>query len=419
MTGQALPPWAAAIRARRQELGWSQVQAVHALRRASDEELPGVAEMLRSWKRWESGRHRPTRYRFLLAEVLRLPEILDLDANDQGDPDRVPTPTVPSTPVESDPFATGDLDDALWELQAALHPQAVNGALLTLIEQRAVEIDQSFGQWPQHRTWAETGRYLTAVSQWLANPQPAATRQRLVRLAGHLSGLRGCVLFDQMQHREALTWFETARSAAIEGGDAELEAWLLAYSSLIDSDDEDVTSAHQRLEQASSLATRSDSATLRLWVDLLWARALATIGDRRSFDVIIDQVHGGIPTTSSADRRHGMDFAEDRLDPSYYHASGCLALGQLEEARQAFRSAEERLPRDRHRARAVVGLCLASVSTAEGEIDHAATRVSDALRLIEGEVVGRVTKRAIEVRADLGPAGQSQSLRDLDQQLAT
>jgi hypothetical protein len=49
------PAWARRMRAEREARGWSQTDAVRALRAHSAEPLADEGALLRNWKRWESG----------------------------------------------------------------------------------------------------------------------------------------------------------------------------------------------------------------------------------------------------------------------------------------------------------------------------------------------------------------------------
>jgi transcriptional regulator with XRE-family HTH domain len=53
------PAWAQRLSAERQARGWTQQQTVEALRMQSDHPLPGGEHLLRMWKNWERGKHRP------------------------------------------------------------------------------------------------------------------------------------------------------------------------------------------------------------------------------------------------------------------------------------------------------------------------------------------------------------------------
>ena len=49
------PAWARRMYNERQARGWSQAEAVRAMRAHAPGELPEDASLLRQWKRWESG----------------------------------------------------------------------------------------------------------------------------------------------------------------------------------------------------------------------------------------------------------------------------------------------------------------------------------------------------------------------------
>ena len=50
--------------------GWTQLQTVDALRMQSDRLLPDSAHLLRMWKNWEHGKHRPrAEYQLLIAST--------------------------------------------------------------------------------------------------------------------------------------------------------------------------------------------------------------------------------------------------------------------------------------------------------------------------------------------------------------
>src|SRR5690606_15890589 len=53
------PLWAIRMRSERDARGWSQAEAVRALRAKSSQNLPTDSTLLRNWRRWESGESRP------------------------------------------------------------------------------------------------------------------------------------------------------------------------------------------------------------------------------------------------------------------------------------------------------------------------------------------------------------------------
>src|SRR4051794_25925117 len=67
---EARPTWARRIRSERAARGWSQTDAVRALRAHAPQELPADGTMIRNWKRWEAGDAEPDDfYRPLIAKT--------------------------------------------------------------------------------------------------------------------------------------------------------------------------------------------------------------------------------------------------------------------------------------------------------------------------------------------------------------
>lgn len=381
-------------------------------------ELLGVTRTtVAAWERGRTGIY--PRNRRKLADVLGIriediDQVLETRSNVGAEP-----PILLDEQLEAKSSGgAGEIDDGLWQLQAALHPATANTELLDVIETSVGEMDCSFGSLPHERLWANTGQRLQWVTSCLAHPQPVEVRRRLVVLAGQLAGLRGCVLFDQMQHREAMAWFQAGESAAREALDVELAAWLLAHQSLVAYDNGDFGHAQAQLEEGSALAHDGSSVTLQAWVDTLLVRAEATGGHNRSSVARTQAVESSLDQTSLGERRHGMDFDGDQLDVEYYIGSTHLARGAVTEARASFATALHNLPHERRRARAVLALSLASVSAAEDKVDEAAAGVSEVVRLAADDPAGRVFQRVGEVRAALGAQARSISLQTLDDELA-
>ncbi len=62
--------WSQRLADGRDRMGWTQRDAISALRDLADEELPDTASMLRMWRRWEAGENEPgKRYATLLDEL--------------------------------------------------------------------------------------------------------------------------------------------------------------------------------------------------------------------------------------------------------------------------------------------------------------------------------------------------------------
>src|SRR5262245_42201761 len=78
---------AEAIRAARLDAGWSFTQAARELKRHSQQPLPAVDSIVRSWKRWEKGTAPSRQYQPLLRRMLGVGMGVDPSAgNGAGDP---------------------------------------------------------------------------------------------------------------------------------------------------------------------------------------------------------------------------------------------------------------------------------------------------------------------------------------------
>ncbi|MER7489464.1 hypothetical protein ABTY20_26885 [Streptomyces sp. NPDC126497] len=73
----------------------------------------------------------------------------------------------------------------------------------------------------------------TALRPLLTVPQPAPVRTRLCHTAGQMAGMTAIVLHDLGSRRESRAWFATAARVAIESGDDQLHAWVLAREAMV------------------------------------------------------------------------------------------------------------------------------------------------------------------------------------------
>lgn len=242
-------------------------------------------------------------------------------------------------------------------------------------------------------------------------------RQRLCSLTGRLAGLRAWLYFDMAEYQAAGAWFAGAVNAAREAEDMNLCGWLLGAQSLIPVDRQDHRTAAHLLEEAQTLVGRGGSSTTRAWLDVLEARALAGLGDRRGVRAAHQRAVKRLSRTSLDERHHGMDFAGDRLDLSYYSGLSNLLVGEPEEAGVAFSLALSNLPESRIKARAILTLSIAMAAAQAQQLDEAVAKAGEALAICGDQPIRRVWQRAEDVRRALGPASRSSAVREFDEQL--
>ena len=81
------PSWARRMSNERRARGWSQAEAVRAMRSQSPTELPSQQSMLRQWKRWESGEVFPGVYQGAIAATFGTATHAMFPVAPQRDPD--------------------------------------------------------------------------------------------------------------------------------------------------------------------------------------------------------------------------------------------------------------------------------------------------------------------------------------------
>ncbi len=323
------------------------------------------------------------------------------------------------TPSDDDPLATegaAALGPDLWELHDVLQSRRVSQGSLALAEDACARLNVRYAELSPIVLLPELRRQLKHVVGWMQESQPVSFRQRLCSLAGQLAGLRAWLYFDMAEYEAAEAWFAGAASAAREADDRNLCSWLLGAQSLIPVDHQDYAGAAMLLEEAQALASGA-SPTTRAWLDVLEARALAGLGDARGVAAAQQRATKRLSRTSLAERHHGMDFAGQHLDLSYYEGLSHLLIGQPEAAGAAFGVALGYLPKSRVKARAILTLSIAVAAAHAHQLDEAVARASEALAIAGDQPIRRVWQRAEEVRQALGPARKSGAVREFNEQL--
>lgn len=321
--------------------------------------------------------------------------------------------------LDDDPLAAeraAALGTDLWELHDVLQSRRVSQSSLALAEEACTSLDTRYAELPPLVLLPELRHQLKHVVGWLQESQPVAFRQRLCSLAGRLAGLRAWLYFDMAEYQAADAWFAGAVTAAREADDRNLCGWLLGARSLIPVDHQDYASAAVLLEEAQAMA-RGASPTTRAWLDMLEARALAGLGDSRGFAACQQRATKPLTRTSLSERHHGMDFASEHLDLSYYEGLSLLLIGQSEAAGTAFGAALGNLPKTRLKARAILTLSIAVAAAEAQQLDEAVARAREALTIAGDQPIRRVWQRANEVRRAVEPARRSTAVRDFDEQL--
>jgi transcriptional regulator with XRE-family HTH domain len=271
----AMPPqWSRRIRRERELRGWSQAAAVAALRAHAPDQLPSPDHVLRRWKSWEAGDHRPSEfYQRLVAATFGLPQRAlfsqPADAARRGEAELVAATGMSTIEVVSR-IRASDLDQ-------------------TTLDALAITVDQLCSRYP----YAPADQLASEARVWMQRIVDlrhhhltlAQHREVLVR-AGWLALLVGCLEYDL----DARTAAEGTRRAALtlgqESGHGEIQAWaeeMRAWFALTGGDYHGVIAAVRSGLKASG----NTGASVQLLAQE--AKAWSHLGDRRQVEITLDK----------------------------------------------------------------------------------------------------------------------------------
>jgi hypothetical protein len=269
--GRPLPGWAARLRAERTARGWSQADAVRALRAHAAGPLPCDATLLRNWKRWESAATFPDDfYRALLAKTLgTVTRSLFPEARARG----------LHTDVRSDPRTT------TWELLSRLRMSDLSAATLDGLRITVDRLCSDYASTPAEALHAEAHAWLTRLTEVLHNRLTLAQHREVLDLAGWLALLVGCLEYDLGRHSRAHGTRRAAAALGHECGSDEIVGWaheLSAWFALTRGDYRGVLAS----SEAGGLAAPRSGVAVQLAGQA--AKAWARVGDRRQVEVALD-----------------------------------------------------------------------------------------------------------------------------------
>lgn len=215
------PAWAVRLRREREARGWSQSDAVAAMRTFSDVPLP--AGLLGQWKRWERGRNMPDEFhRPLIAATLgTVVESI------------FPTPRPPRMERSADDLLLSTSGMDTHELVQRIRHSTVDTATLDALELTVNRMSAEYA-------YRDAADLITESREWLHN-LTGLLEQRLtisqlrdvLDSAGRLALLTGCLEYDtgdkraaEATRRAALNLGTEADNAAVVGWAHEMRAWF-------------------------------------------------------------------------------------------------------------------------------------------------------------------------------------------------
>ncbi|MQB02275.1 MAG: XRE family transcriptional regulator [Actinobacteria bacterium] len=266
------PAWAQRIRVERAARGWSQAQAVAALRAHADVELPGQDSMLRRWKSWEAGGNMPDDfYRPLIARTFGT-----VTGAFFADPTR--------RDGNAEIIAATGMDtlDIISRLQASDVDAATLNALRITVDRLCSE----YPYMPSAQLALQGREWLRRIAELQGQRLALAQHREMLAMAGWLALLVGCVEYDMKDRRTAETTRRAALSLGNEAGNSEIVGWaheMRAWFALTTGDYRGVIAA----SEAGSELARGRPVAVQLAGQE--AKAWARIGDRRQTEVALDR----------------------------------------------------------------------------------------------------------------------------------
>lgn len=266
------PAWAQRIRSERDARGWSQRQAVAALRTHAIGPLPADASLLRSWKRWEAGDAEPDNfYKPLIAKTF-------------GTVTAAFFPEPVHRGLDADLLSGTGLDalELLSRLRASdLSPTTLDGLRIT-----ADRLCCDYPHLAPDRLHQQGLAWLGRITGLLDHRLTLAQHQEVLRLGGLVALLVGCLEYDMGRTRQAEVTRKAALSLGQEAADTRVQGWaheMRAWYALTGGDYRGVVHA----AEAGQAVAPHQSVTVQLAAQR--AKAWARLGDRRQVEVALDE----------------------------------------------------------------------------------------------------------------------------------
>lgn len=205
------PDWARRIRAERDARGWSQAEAVRALRAHSKDELPTDSSLLRRWKAWEAGDNAPDDfYKQLIAKTF-------------GTVTHAFFPKPGRRDGGAEILAVTGMDtlDILSRLQRSDVDTATLDALRITVDRLCSE----YAYMPSEQLVQEGRTWLRRVAELQGGRLTLSQHREVLTLAGMLALLVGCVEYDMGDRRAAEATRRAALNLGTEADNADVMGW--------------------------------------------------------------------------------------------------------------------------------------------------------------------------------------------------
>ena len=203
------PAWARRMYNERQARGWSQADAIRAMRAHSAKELPSTSSLLRQYKRWEAGEVTPKEfYQPIIAETF-------------GTVTHAMFPVAPKRDADADVLAVTGMDTL--ELVSRLQRSDLDQATLDGLRIMADRLCSEYPFMPSDQLLTEGRSWLRRVVSFQGQRLTLNQHREILTLAGWIALLIACVEYDSGNRQAAETTRKGALSLGTEADHAEIK----------------------------------------------------------------------------------------------------------------------------------------------------------------------------------------------------
>lgn len=360
------PAWAERIRAERAARGWSQADAVDALRVHAKGKAAGRETLIRNWKRWEAGTVKPDDfYGPLVAKTFGTVTAAFFPPERKVDPD---TDLIIATGMDT------------LEIVSRLRVSDVSPATLDALRITADRLCSEYPYMPSAQLRIEGQAWLKRITALLDRRLSLRQHQEVLSLAGTVALLLGCVEYDMGSRRQAESTRRAALSLAEEAGDAAQMGWAYEMRAWYSLTQGDYRGAIEAAEAGQKVAPNTRAA---VQLAAQQAKGWARIGDRRQVEVALERGRSlleSLPYPDDPDNHFVVDPA--KFD---FYAMDCYRVVAENDlaavyAREVIRSSTDmdgsaRKPMRIAEAKVTLGV----VAARSGDLDTAVAFGTDAL----------------------------------------
>jgi tetratricopeptide (TPR) repeat protein len=355
------PPWARRIRDERAARGWSQAEAVKALRAHAGASAPAHSTVLRNWKRWEAGETKPDSYYGPLV------------AKTFGTVTAAFFPQPGRRDADSELLAATGLDTL--EIVSRLRRSDLSPATLDALRITADRLCSEYPYMAPDQLQVEGQAWLNRITALLDGRLTLAQHREVLTLAGTVALLVGCVEYDMGRRTSAEATREAAFSLGEEAENADVMGWaqeMLAWYAITQGNYHGVITA----AEAGEAIAPTHGVAVQLAAQR--AKAWARMGDRREVEVALD--HGrklleGLPHPTNLDHHFVVDPSKfDFYAMDCYRILGEDALAEIY-AHEVIRASKdpggtEHKPMRIAEAEVTLGVVAARAGDLDGALAH-------------------------------------------------